>query len=78
MKGHVDEAEPICLELMRDFPHEVEGVDLLSMVYEARGQPARAAELERQAIELARVNPHVEPETRLMMHQRLKMLEQTA
>lgn len=78
VKGHVDEAEPICLQLMRDFPREVEGVDILSMIYEARGQRERAAELQRQAIDIARSNPHVEDETRVMMHQRLQMLERPA
>lgn len=76
LDGDLDEAERICLQLMREFPREVEGPDLLSMVYEDRGQLQRAADLQRHALDLARANPHVEPETRLVMHQRLKRLEQ--
>jgi len=76
LDGDLDEAERICLQLMREFPREAEGAELLSMVHEDRGQLRRAAELQRQALDLARANPHVEPETRLVMHQRLKRLEQ--
>jgi hypothetical protein len=37
LDGHVDDAEAMAHDLMRDFPREVEGIDLLSMVSEARG-----------------------------------------
>ena len=43
LDDHVDDAEAMAQELMRDFPQEVEGIDLLSMVSEARGQVKRAA-----------------------------------
>ena len=78
LDGHVDDAEAMAHDLMRDFPREVEGIDLLSMISETRGQRARAAELLRRAIELVRVHPHHDAETRLLMHQRLKELEQRA
>ena len=75
LDGHVDDAEAIAHDLMRDFPREVEGIDLLSMVSEARGERERAAELLRRAIAIVRVHPHHDAETRVLMHQRLKELE---
>ena len=38
LDDRVDEAEAMAHDLMRDFPGEVEGIDLLSMVAEARGE----------------------------------------
>jgi len=75
LDGHVDDAEAMAHDLMRDFPREVEGIDLLSMVSEARGERERAAELLRQAIAIVRVHPHHDAETRVLMNQRLKELE---
>jgi len=76
--GCVDDAEAMAHDLMRDFPAEVEGVDLLSMVSEARGDRAGAAALLRRAIEIVRTHPHHDPETRLLMHQQLRELEHRA
>jgi hypothetical protein len=76
--GHVDDAEVMARDLMRDFPGEVEGPDLLSMVSEARGDRAGAAALLRSAIEIVRTHPHHDPETRVLMHQRLRELEHRA
>jgi hypothetical protein len=75
LDDHVDDAEAMAQDLMRDFPQEVEGVDLMSMVAEARGERERAAELLRRAIDIVRVHPHHDPETRILMRQRLKELE---
>lgn len=78
LAGHLDEAETMAHDLMRDFPREVEGIDLLSMVSEARGQRERASELLRRAIDIVRVHPHHDAETRVLMRQRLRELEQRA
>jgi hypothetical protein len=78
LAGHLDEAETMAHDLMRDFPREVEGIDLLSMVSEARGQRERAAELLRRAIDVVRVHPHHVAETRVLMRQRLRELEHRA
>jgi hypothetical protein len=78
LEGRVDDGEAMAHDLMRDFPGEVEGIDLLSMVSEARGQRARAADLLRRAIDIVRVHPGHDAETRMLMHQRLKELEQRA
>jgi SEC-C motif-containing protein len=78
LDGHVDAAEAMAHDLMLDFPQEVEGIDLLSMVSEVRGQRERAAELLRRAIDIVDVHPHHDAETRVLMHQRLKELEHRA
>ena len=78
LEGRVDDGEAMAHDLMRDFPGELEGIDLLSMVSEARGQLAKAADLLRRAIDIARVHPGHDAETRMLMHQRLKGLEQRA
>jgi len=78
LDGHIDQAEAMAHDLMRDFPDEVEGIDLLSMVCEARGERERAVGLLRRAIDIVRVHPFHDAETRVLMHQRLRELEQPA
>jgi hypothetical protein len=78
LDGHIEDAEVMARDLMRDFPREVEGVDLLSMVSEARGDRVGAVGLLRRAIEIVRVHPHHDAETQVLMHQRLMELEQRA
>ncbi len=36
LAGHVDEAEALCHDFLRDFPGEAEGIDLLSMIASSR------------------------------------------
>ena len=38
LAGRTDEAEALCQAFLRDFPGEAEGIDLLSMICEERGQ----------------------------------------
>jgi hypothetical protein len=75
LEGRVDDAEALCHEFIRDFPAEAEGFDLLSMVFDARGQRERALELLRQASSIACANPDYDAETRLLMSQRIEELE---
>ena len=75
LDGRDDEAEPLCHQLMREFPNEVEGVDLLSMVYEARGDLKRALELQRQALSIADSYFDFDAETRRNMYERKLKLE---
>lgn len=73
--GRVDVAEALAHDFIRDFPGEAEGFDLLSMVYEERGQRERALALLRQASEIAHANPDYDADTRLMMRERIMELE---
>lgn len=75
LEGHHHDAEVLCHQLMRDFPHEVEGIDLLAMVCEARGERQRALELLREAIAIADSHPDFDAETRSMMYERQLELE---
>ena len=78
LDGHLDEGEAMAHDLMRDFPDEVEGIDLLSMAAEARGDRERAVGLLRRAIDIVRVHPFHDAETRVLMNMRLRELEQQA
>jgi SEC-C motif len=70
-----DEAEAVCNQLMSEFPDEVEGIDMLAMVCEARGDRRRALELLRQAIDIADSTPDFDAETRSLMYERRIELE---
>lgn len=75
LAGRVDDAEALCHDFIEDFPADAEGFDLLSMVFEERGQRARALELLRKALGIADANPEYDDETRLLMRERLEELE---
>ena len=78
LEGRHDDAEALSHQLMRDFPHEVEGIDLLAMVCEARGERHRALELLRRAIDIADSQPGFDAETRSLMYERQLELETTS
>ena len=75
LDGHVDDAETLCLDFIRDFPDEAEGHDLHSMIFETRGQHAQALSLLRKASRIAHDRQDYDPETKLIMRQRIKELE---
>ena len=78
LDGRVDHAEALCHDFIDDFPHDAEGFDLLSMVFEERGQRERALELLRKALGIADANPEYDDETRVLMRERLEELEAPA
>lgn len=75
LAGRTDEAEALCQAFLRDFPGEAEGIDLLSMICEERGQRDRALDLLRQASRIAHANPDYDAETRSLMRERISELE---
>lgn len=75
LEGRVDEAEVLCHAFINDFPDEAEGLDLLSMSFEERGQRERALELLRQASHIAHAKPYYDAETRQLMRERIQELE---
>lgn len=75
LDGRIDAAETLCRDFLRDFPGEAEGLDLLSMIYEDRGQRERALELLREASAIAHARPDYDAETRTAMRERIKELE---
>jgi tetratricopeptide (TPR) repeat protein len=52
-----DEAETVCHELSKRYPDQVDGIERLAMVYEARGEKEKAAEYYLKTIEFMRSNP---------------------
>jgi predicted Zn-dependent protease len=76
--GHLDEAEALCHQLIADFPGEAEGLDLLSMIFEQRGQRDQALDLLRRASEIAHARPDYDNETRTIMRQRIGELQLSA
>jgi len=72
LEHRVDDAEILCHQLLTDFPHDAEGIDLLSMICEARGELRRALELLRQASDIAHARPDYDDETRMLMRTRIK------
>jgi hypothetical protein len=75
LAGRADEAEALCHDFLRDFPGQAEGIDLLSMIFEQRGQRERALGLLRQASEIAHADPTYDAETRSLMRERIRELE---
>jgi SEC-C motif len=73
--GHLDDAEALCQKLIADFPTEAEGLDLLSMILQERGQRVRALEVLRQASAIAHARPEYDSDVRSDMRDRMRQLE---
>ena len=57
IKGNkLDEAEDVSRKLLAEYPDQVDGLNRLAMVYEARGEKRRAAEYYRKAANFAKSN----------------------
>ena len=52
-----DEAEAVSRKLLADYPDQVDGLNRLAMVYEARGEKSKAAAYYRKAADFAESNP---------------------
>ena len=75
LDGRIHDAERLCHDFIRDFTGQAEGIDLLSMIFEERGQRERALELLRQASAIAHASPDYDAETRSLMRARIVELE---
>ena len=53
----LDEAEAVSHKLLTDYPDQVDGLNRLAMVYEARGEKGKAADYFRKAADFAKSNP---------------------
>jgi len=53
----LDEAEAVSHKLLTDYPDQVDGLNRLAMVYEARGEKGKAADYYRKAADFAKSNP---------------------
>ena len=56
-QNRLDEAEAVSRKLLTDYPDQVDGINRLAMVYEARGEKSKAADYYRKAADFAKSNP---------------------
>jgi len=56
-QNRLDEAEAVSHKLLTDYPDQVDGLNRLAMVYEARGEKSKAAVYYRKAADFAKSNP---------------------
>ena len=56
-QDRLDEAEAVSHKLLTDYPDQVDGLNRLAMVYEARGEKGKAADYYRKASDFAKSNP---------------------
>lgn len=61
--GKLEEAENVSKQLSIQYPDQVDGIERMAMVEEARGNYPRAAELYSKAAAFVRANPGFDPET---------------
>ena len=57
-----DEAESVCNELKKRYPDQVDGIERMAMVYEARGEKEEAAEYYLRTAEFMRSKPGFDKE----------------
>jgi len=55
-RGRLDEAEQVCEELRRSYPDQIDWIERLAEVFEARGEHGKAAEYYRKAAGFARTH----------------------
>jgi Tfp pilus assembly protein PilF len=56
-QDRLDEAEAVSHKLLTDYPDQLDGLNRLAMVYEARGEKSKAADYYRKAADFAKSNP---------------------
>ena len=56
-QDRLDEAEAVSHKLLTDYPDQLDGLNRLAMVYEARGEKGKAADYYRKAADFAKSNP---------------------
>lgn len=56
-ESRLDEAEDVCRDLLARYPDQIDGLDRLAQVYEARGDRKKAAEYYRKAAAFAQSMP---------------------
>jgi Flp pilus assembly protein TadD len=56
-QNRLDEAEAVSRRLLTEYPDQVDGLNRLAMVYEARGENGQAADYYRKAADFAKSNP---------------------
>ncbi|MDQ7781681.1 MAG: SEC-C metal-binding domain-containing protein [Desulfomonilaceae bacterium] len=73
--GRLDKAEEICRQLITRYPDQVDGLDRLASVYEAKGDKVRAAEYYRKAADFMRSRHGFDEEGIAWMENEAKRLD---
>jgi tetratricopeptide (TPR) repeat protein len=55
-ENKLDEAEAVSRKLLEEYPDQIDGLNRLAMVYEARGEKRKAVEYYRKAADFAKSN----------------------
>lgn len=71
----IDEAEAVCHLLMQRYPDQVDGIDRLATVYEARGDNEKAIEYYLKTAEFKRTNPGFDEESIEWTLEKVKQLK---
>ena len=61
-ESRLNEAEKVSRDLLSRYPDQIDGLDRLAMVYEARGDKKKAVEYYRKAAAFAKSNPGFDQE----------------
>lgn len=62
-QNKLDEAEAVSRKLLVDYPDQIDGLERLAQVYEARDEKEKAVEYYRQAVNFARSMPGFDQES---------------
>lgn len=73
--GQLSKAEEVCQLLLTRYPDQVDGLDRLAMVYEAKGDREKAAEYYRKAADFMRTHPGFDEEGIAWMLSEAKRVE---
>lgn len=61
--GRLDEAEKSCQKLLTRYPDQIDGIDRMALLLEAKGENEKAAGYYRKAFTFAKTNPGFDPES---------------
>ncbi len=56
-KNKLDKAEDVSKQLLKEYPDQIDGLERLGQVYEARGKKQAAAEYYKKAADFAKTMP---------------------
>ena len=73
--GELDKAEKNCYELLKRYPDQVDGLDRLAMVHEAKGEKAKALEYYRKVVEFMQTHPGFDADSIAWPQDEIKRLE---
>lgn len=60
--GRLDEAEKSCQKLLTRYPDQIDGIERMAQLLEAKGENKKAADYYRKASTFAKTNPGFDPE----------------